>query len=265
MRRRLALLSIVVLIALVGGSGYYTLPRASGEQTSAVPGGISLVRPAIAQQTEASFLDTDAGMSVYSNTGFAINISQAKSAFRVVEQETSSWIVGTVQAHGYNENEDPHVFVHESGWIIAYYDKESDVARTVHFVAPGTLGITKLEDALQKVSNSAGAPVINLGFYNFSFPNATEWLLIVDRDTFSVEIPTQFAVFERSFLTKGETPNGLTSVSIDGVTISAINNSIQYGAISPSLLSTGSEHQVVRFNSAGSYAISLIYTPPAVQ
>jgi len=254
---------MVVLLALLGGTGYYALPRASSEPIPFIPGEISLARPAIAQQTRASFLDTDAGMSAYSDTGRTINIDQARTAFRVVESETDSWIVGTVQAHDYDENEDPHVFVHTSGWIIAYYDKDSPVGRALHFVAPGTLGGSKLEDSLRKVANSAGAPAQSIGFYDFRFPEATEWLVIIDTNTFSVEIPTQFSVFEGSY---SLTPIGSCgpALDIDGVRVATNGcTTFGYGGVSPSLLSTGSEHNVVV--DGGSAAISLLYSPPSVQ
>jgi hypothetical protein len=146
---------MVVLVALVGSAGYYAQPQASGELVPFIPGGISLVRPAIAQQDGTSFLDTEAGMSAYANTGHTIDIDQARNAFRNVDRETDSWIVGTVPTYEYSENEDPQVFVHTSGWIIAYYDEDSPVGRALHFVSPATLGVSKLESALRRVADNA--------------------------------------------------------------------------------------------------------------
>jgi hypothetical protein len=76
-----------------------------------------------------------------------------------------------------------------------------------------------------------------------------------------LEIPEQFEVFERSFLARRDSGSRGAFVSIDGVRISA-TTSVEYGAISGSQLSTGSEHKFVQSDSPGSYVISLLYTAP---
>ncbi len=258
MKRKLALLTAMAVIFLVVGAGYIAIKASSGNQEGLFPGGFPLARPAIAQT--ASFLDDEAGMSAYTNTGFAINLNSARNAFRTVERETADWIVGSVAVPGYTEEEDAHVFVHRDGWIVAYYERGSPVARTVHWAtAATTLGTHKLQQALTQVSGSAGVPVPSVGYFNFQYPNATEWLVIVDNDSFSLNIPSEFVVFERSFSVRRTGSCCGRGLDIDGGRIFTWDDlAVHYGQID---LTPDASH-LFALVGAADVAVSLLYLPP---
>ena len=123
MKRKMALSVATIAIVLVGWGGWLALQASLGSDGISGLGGIPLARPAIAQ--EASFLDTEAEIAAYTKADAVITIEDAASAFRVIERQTSEWIVGTVAITGETEEVDPHVFVHQSGWIVAYYPQET--------------------------------------------------------------------------------------------------------------------------------------------
>ena len=271
MKRKLALAVTTVAIVLVAGAGVLALQTSVGSNEIPGLGGIPLVRPAIAQGV--SFLDTEAGMSAYANTGLTINLDNARAAFRTVERQTDTWLIGSVAIPGHPEEEDAHVFVHQQGWIVAYYERGSPVARTVHWTGHPTLGPNKLEQALGLVASNAGVPIPSAGFFNFQLPNATEWLLIIDNDSFGVTIPKEFAVFERSY-SQFSTDLGSCSagsfsrITIDGTVIAQQSGCVGFGTfhglISAATLSQDASHLVDTpdLRRAGSVAISLLYLPP---
>ena len=133
MLRKLGLAAARVAVVVVAASGSFAGLGAGSGAAPTIPCGISLARPAIAQT--ASFLDQEAGMSAHVNTGLTINLNNARNAFRTVERENSDWLIGSVPVPGHPEAEDAHVFVHRSGWIVAYYERGSPVARVVHWNA----------------------------------------------------------------------------------------------------------------------------------
>lgn len=269
MNRKLIVSTIMVVLALVTGSGYLVLRGSSNGQSGVIPGGVSLVRPAMAQTS--SFLDTEAGMSAYTNTGLTINLNDARSAFRIVERETTDWIVGSVPVPGYAEEEDVHVFVDKSGWIVAYYFRGEPVAKTLHWTGHPTLGVNRLLQVLTQVAGSAGVPVISPGYFNYEFQNATEWSIIVDDDSFEVTIPIQFFVRERSyshFVTDGNAcgysqyDNSRVTIDISLIHATCYNGTYS-DLISPTLLNPDIVHTVAspENNTTGSVAISLLYRP----
>lgn len=87
-------------------------------------------------------------MSAYVNTGFTINLNIVRAAFRTVERQTDTWLIGSVQVPGFPESEDAHVFVHQEGWIVAYYERGSPVARTVQWSSHANPGTHKLHQVL---------------------------------------------------------------------------------------------------------------------
>lgn len=112
----------------------------------------------------------------------------------------------------------------------------------------------------------AGVPAANVGFFNFQFPNATKWLLIIDNDSFEMTIPSEFLVFERSYsyFVTGATVNFCCFyLKIDGVNVTGRGGGTWYESISPTVLNPDVAHQVdPESDSRTSVAISLLYLPP---
>jgi hypothetical protein len=270
MNRILVLAAGMAAVALVAASGYLVGLGSGNGLGFSIPGGIPLVRPAIAQT--GSFLDQEAGMSAYTEVGSTINLSNARNAFRTVERENSDWLIGSVPVPDHPEVEDAHVFVHKDGWIIAYYKRGSPVAKVVHWDAHASPGEHKLQQALSTVAAQSGVPVLNVGFYDFEFPTATEWLLIIDsNDSFDLTIPSQYVVFERSYshyVTDSNDCCGrdFSRLTIDGVEIDSRGNNINgtfYNTIPVTTLNPDVLH-TVDWNISGttvSVAISLLYIP----
>lgn len=72
-------------------AGYIINHRPEGEPSGG-GGAFALVQPAFAQEAGASFLENEAGISCYVNAGQTIDLAKAKPLFKVLEDETSSYL-----------------------------------------------------------------------------------------------------------------------------------------------------------------------------
>ena len=68
-----------------------------------------------------SFLEDEAGISVYFKAPTTINLSLARKKYRTIEVETPDYIIGSVPVGNNPESEDVHVYTNRNGWMVAYY------------------------------------------------------------------------------------------------------------------------------------------------
>lgn len=189
--------------ALIGGSlnGNFLTDEADG---------LVLAKPALAQTTGASFLEQEAGIAAYVNAGQGINLAKAKAAYRTLEKETESYVIGSVALPDYPVSEDVHCYVHKDGWIVTYYMKEEPTSKIIDWLSysPGNIS-TKLKLALDVMANSLGLAITNLKYYHFDYPNANKLMIVAkSRETmepveqthaFDLTIPDGVMVFERAW------------------------------------------------------------------
>jgi hypothetical protein len=168
-----------------------------------------LVNPVFAQSasSETTFLDEEAGMSIYVNIGRSIDLAVAKTVYRTIEKETSNYTVGSIALPGLPESEDVHCFVHKDGWIVAYYLKAEPVGKIVdwNYWSGGQLTKNKLQVGLEQMTNALGVVVTGAKYYHFQYAYANKCMLIVEtlvvggEDSFNITIPIGFTVYERSW------------------------------------------------------------------
>ncbi len=210
-------------------------------------------------------LDEEAGISAYTQTADPVNLTTARAAFRTIEADTASYIIGSVAITSYPEHFDVHVFIHTDGWVMAYYLRQDPVAKMVDGKS-GDITITHLQTALTQVATSAGILVGDIHYYDFRYPNATN-ILIVGEDSsngadFQITLPSSFAYYERSYIvTHGQYQN----ISVDGVDnpgqIYDSSWNAAYGTLSASQLSPDTAH-VVSFSSFDLGAVVIVYRVP---
>lgn len=237
----------------------------------------SLVRPAFAQ-SGATFLEQEAGMSIHINISSSISLSVAKTAFRVVEKETSSYIVGSVPlSESSPASEDAHCFVHKDGWIVVYYLKAEPVSKIVDwsYYSGGNLAKNKLQIALERVGNIIGVAVTGAQYYDFQYPLANKCMLIIKtqngegESSFNIKIPVEITVYEQSYSHYAEYSDyPYSQLKIDGNVISEIHywDEIQTRHGKLSQLSSGVFHVVsvsgTNDNCLYHACIALVYLEP---
>ncbi len=182
----------------------------SPAQTSAVGNAFALQAPAMVRSASAAgssgirMVESEAGISYYVDGNRTINLNLVRNLFRTIEDETGTYIIGSVPVDNYGDNEDVHVYVDTSGWILAYYPFTSPTGRIFDWIAihnNGGQGVnTKLENALNKVASAVGVSVINASYYDFRQPDATHMSFITEgsggTDSFELTIPSSFTYYD---------------------------------------------------------------------
>lgn len=144
----------------------------------------------------------EAGISAYVKASSSINLDNAKSAFASIERETPDYIIGTVALAQHTEEQYPHVYVSNDGWIVAYYPND----RPSSWILPwadyvgGPISSTYLSNAAGIVATAVGGTTSGLKYYDFRYPDATKMMIIVESvkdgdNFFTVVAPTSFAVY----------------------------------------------------------------------
>jgi hypothetical protein len=262
----------VLLVAILVGSflGMYFYARSGGRSNIVAEGGqtFPLVGPAFAQSvsTSTTFLEEEAGFSLYVNIGRSIDLAVAKTVYRTIEKETADYVVGSIALPGLSENEDVHCFVHKDGWIVTYYLKGEPISKIVdwNLWSEGKLTKNKLQVGLEQMTNALGVFVIDAKYYHFQYSNANKFMIIIEtlvtvgEDSFNITIPSELAVYERSWSHyAGDTTTywgGPTEsyFKIDGNTISSIsgdsNPVTKYGTLTVAQLLPDVAHIVSVYN-----------------
>jgi hypothetical protein len=97
------------------------------------------------------------------------------------------------------EHFDPHVYVHTSGWILAYYLRPDPISKIID-VRGKTISSTLLETIVGKVAAEAGVPFMNVTYYDFRYPNATNMILVArNGGTFTIQIPGSYGYYARGW------------------------------------------------------------------
>jgi hypothetical protein len=190
--------AVALFLAVVGLLGWQSIPLRDAK-TSATDGtSVSLVRPAFAQT--GSFLDQEAGIAAYVQVPGPVNLESIKGAFKIIEQETSDFVVGTVEIT--NAPLAPHVFVNSDGWIVSYFLRDESVG----YAWPFGHGLKPPDDvlarALTQIGATAGGDPTPIGYFDFEYPGANKISVIHAPnpwDEVEVQIPNDFQVFEAAW------------------------------------------------------------------
>ena len=222
-----------------------------------------LVNPVFAQSvsSETTFLEEEAGMTIYVDIGRSIDLEVAKTVYRTLEKETANYTVGSIALPDLPESEDVHCFVHKDGWIVAYYLKAEPIGKIIDWAywSGGTLTKNKLQVGLEQMSNALGASVTGAKYYHFQYPYANKCMIIIEtlvgsgEDSFNIMIPLEFTVYERSWshysqqAYPADAPDMRSRFKIDGNTInivSATSPQTNYGQLTVAQLSPNVFHNV---------------------
>lgn len=259
--RKLKMGVLLFVILVCGFLGVYLYTGGGGRSNMVDDAGQTylLVNPAFARSasSETTFLEEEAGMSIYVNIGRSIDLEVAKTVYRTLEKETSNYTVGSIALPDLPESEDVHCFVHKDGWIVVYYLKAEPIGKIIDwsYWSGGKLTKNKLQVGLEQMGNALGASVAGAKYYHFQYPYANKCMLIIEtlvgagEDSFNITIPLEFAVYERSWSHYAEyTYSGSypSYFKIDGTTISSItaDEQTRYGQLTVAQLSPDMVHTV---------------------
>ena len=200
------------LAALMAGALYAGMALGRAPTTFTLPSNgktTALQAPAFLQAAHAAGnadvlarIDEEAGISAYFKAPDAISLNLVRTAFRTVELETADYILGSVPVPNYPEHHDVHVYVHKTGWILAYYLRADAVSKIIDLIARSTT-TTKLKTVVAAVASAAGAPFGDVTYYDFRYPSATHMLFIAEDvangNYFTIKLPSSYGYFERGW------------------------------------------------------------------
>ncbi|MCW5851592.1 MAG: hypothetical protein KIT87_16080 [Anaerolineae bacterium] len=251
---RLLLVSLVMGMALVLGWLRQSQPDMEGHSLHLAPP--AFLETAYAQASGvAAQLDQEAGISAYVRIANGITLSRVRGQFRTTELDTSDYILGSVAVPGYPEHYDVHVYVHRTGWMLAYYPQGVPVSKIVDVVGQ-TLSPTKLEKVLGLLADAAGVALPSVTYYHFEYPNATHMMLVGEDEAngndFTIQLPSSYSYFEQSWAARRIWNNfyGVLTgwFSLDGATnpntVYDERNTGIYGRINPSQMPTETTHTI---------------------
>lgn len=207
---------ILLVAILMLSLGLYVYSRNSGLQNDVSTGngqGLNLVRPAFAASVASAttFLEDQAGISIYMNAGMSLDLSQLPP-FRTIESNTSDYVIGSISIPNstgtLEPTEDAHCFVHKTGWIVVYYLKSEPVSKIIDWSWWNGIQFTsnKLQQGLKKIADAYSANTAGAQYYDFAYPSANKFMLIVKAQLgnvirgFNVTLPaTGFTFWEESW------------------------------------------------------------------
>lgn len=171
---------------------------------------LSLASPAFARSSEASFLEDEAGISLYYSAGQDLDLSKAKEAFEAhgyVETETPTYIIGSIALEGLPESDDVHCYVQKDGWIVVYYPKDQPLSKIVdwRYYSENRLTTDKLKEGMLVMSDSLSINPTDSKYYHWQFTDAKKWMIIIETqsgkgtDSFNLNIPSTLTVYDRSW------------------------------------------------------------------
>jgi hypothetical protein len=229
---------------------------------------LTLTRPIFLQSARASMnqeiayrLDEEAGISAWIDSGFPINLATAASAFKVIEDQTSEYIIGSVDLPNYVDRYNAHAYVHVDGYILAYYPRQEPASIMIR-AKEQDITSTNLATIISIVASASGVPTSIINYYDFRYPNAKNILVVAETDNFTINIPSSFAYYERGFAIGGYH----SAFNLDGTVLPIIYGAnvygstyAAYGTISAAQLTPDITHNITI---AGIGFLVITYTEP---
>ena len=205
-------------------------------------------------------LDQEAGISAWIDSGFPINLTSAATAFRVIEDQTSDYVIGSVDLPNYSEHYDAHAFVHKDGYILAYYLRQDPASKIIR-IREADITSTNLASIVSIVASASGVPTSIINYYDFRYPNAKNMLMVYEHESdgrdFTINIPSSFAYYERGFACGG----GSNWFKLNGATLTKTYSYDYngYGTISAAQLPPDVTHTIEVDNRG---VLIITYTEP---
>lgn len=160
--------------------------------------------------TQQSFLENEAGIAAYTQLPIQIEFFYIRNFFHTVEYETTDYIIGSLDIPDYGITDAPHVYIHQSGWVVAYYLNTEPVSKALDWkgYTPGEAITTKLQVAIETVSDALQTAPPAIDYYDFRYPDATHLMYIMESadtddsgtNTYQINLPQSYIYYEYSWL-----------------------------------------------------------------
>ncbi|MBM3282945.1 hypothetical protein FJY90_01700 [Candidatus Gottesmanbacteria bacterium] len=169
---------------------------------------MSFIQPAFAQGAEIlDFPVDEVGITAYIKIEKAIDLKTIEFIFETVLVKASNYLIGSIKLKDMPPGTFPCVYVHQNGWIVAYYPLEIPTAMIIYWTEySGSPTIrTTLQEAIEKICSTLNIPPGRPIYYHFGYPEAKKLLLVLKKpqSSFFYTIPTNTNILECSFANDG--------------------------------------------------------------
>ena len=168
------------------------------------------------QQADWEFILEEAGITAYAKVDQQLDLQflSTTSSLKHIRKQTDDYIIGIIYAPGYaelpefDEKGEVQVLVHKDGWIVAYLTRWQTAAELFDWVNydQERLTSTLIESTLQFIATELELPAVNVSYYDFRNPNATDLILVADRadgitqtDSFTMNVPREIQIYESTW------------------------------------------------------------------
>jgi len=209
MRKPMRLLVAIGLVTVGVLTGLFLANSPETDNLRLSPRSLVFGPPAFAQSASRSFLEEEAGISLHVTVEQTIELERARRLFEVLEDQTDSYLIGTVELPDHDRTFWPHVWVHRDGWIVVYYNKAEPTSRLMHW--PTYTGepprTTTLREVLlivgREVRADTGQIEEDMRYYHWQHPDATRLLMVAGTGTFRYTLPHELTILDASASHRG--------------------------------------------------------------
>lgn len=197
-----------------------------------------------------SFLTDEAGIAAFFQFTGITNLESnlLRNMFRIVSTSNDTYLIGAVPATGFEGqvSEDIKVFIHNAGWVVAYYPKDAPTSKAVAGMADQA---TRLHDVLGRVAWAMDVVDPQIILTHFQYPLAEHWMRVERHptqpgvDVFNIRLPADNIYFERSYYLRCTNTWNYAALHLDGREIGR-SNAFGYGGIAAGDMVVNAKHVI---------------------
>lgn len=214
-----------------------------------------------------TFLDDEAGIAAYFHFDGPVNLESnlLVNQFRLITTNNGNYLLGMVPSPGWENypQMDLRIFVHNSGWAMAFYSNNMPSA----LITPrNTGGIYTLEVVLNNIAAAIELEPPTISFHDFRYPDAEKMMYLemastgqVDR-TAEVRLPLGNMYHHRAYYHISEGLFGTSWLFLDNVQISYLHDGLRTEYIPPAKMVPGALHLLRMKTSWGGGMVSFVLT-----
>lgn len=209
-------------------------------------------------------ISAEAGIAAYFQAPMTINLADVRGFYKIIEDETATYIIGAMAVPDYGVSEDLHVYIHTDGWVLAYYLNDETIGKIYDWVRyDGATITTKFEPVFETIAITIGMGAPALTYYDFRYPEATKLLLTAEKgidNSFEIKLPGAYTYYERGWSLYASSTRTIYYY-LDDVQLGSAYNSSMYNTLTLIQLPPDVFHtfRMDSYYSADAAGLALIY------
>jgi hypothetical protein len=219
-----------------------------------------------------NYLDIEAGISAYFQFSGPTNLQSnlLRNLFRTITNERDNYLIGFIPRPGLEQYPilDVKVFVHNDGWVVAYYLGDDSPSSTIFGTSVSSA--TRLDDVLAQIAAVIEVDNYQVRYFNFRYPSATGMLIFLSdvggssQKTIDFRLPKANSYYERSWYLYAPGIFSRVTFSMDGNLIYDRINGLSMATIPAENLVPDAKHIINLAGglSGGLFGMAILFSGP---